>query len=314
MCSVTVIVPVYNEGPQLGASLVSLADYLEMHTSYAFSYVIVDDGSTDESHEIADVFARYRRNVTLVTHERNHGLGRAIRSALPHVNGDYTIVMDADLSYGPPVAMALLETAERENADVVLASPYMRGGRVLNVPFLRRLLSREANRILSLATKGHYATLTCMVRAYRTSLLKALTYRFDGMESSAELLLNALRMHARVAEIPATLTWTEERRLSRGCVRIRSSMQRIWNTMRLAFAHRPALWLVVPGLFPGLLPLVVGTLWMLHAEPSTIALWSAVTLVVQYTSVAIFAGQLAAFFTRVFSPSRDAATQRVMHL
>jgi glycosyltransferase involved in cell wall biosynthesis len=314
MCTVTVIVPVCNEGPELGASLVCLADYLEMHSSYKFSYVIVDDGSTDESHAIAAKFARYHRNVTLVTHERNYGLGSAVRSAIPHAEGEYTIVMDADLSYGPPVAMALLETAERENADVVLASPYMRGGRVENVPFTRRVLSREANRILSLATKGRYATLTCMVRAYRTSLLKSLPSHFDGMESSAELLLGALRMHARVVEIPAKLAWSEERRLSRGSVRIASSTRRIWNTLRLAFAHRPALWLIVPGLFPGLLPLVAGTLWLLHAEPSTIVIWSAATIAVQYTSIAIFAGQLATFFTRVFSQPRDAATQRVMHL
>lgn len=314
MCTVTIVVPVYNEGPELGANLVALADYLEMHTSYEFSYVIVDDGSTDESHSLAETFARYHRNVTLITHERNRGLGQAIRTAREVARGAYTIVIDADLSYAPPVAMALLETAERENADVVAASPYMRGGSVVNVPFARRMLSREANRLLSLATKGRYASITCMVRAYRTQLLKDLPFRFDGMECSAEILLSAVRRGARVIEIPAKLAWTDDRRLSNGRINLTASTRRTWNTIRLALAHRPALWLAVPGLFPGLLPLVIAILWFLRMEPSTIALWSAVTIAVQYTSLAIFAGQLATFFTRVFSPSRNAAAHRVMHL
>lgn len=314
MLPVSIVVPIYNEGPELAANLASLAEYLAMHSSYEFAFILVDDGSTDESHAIAERFARYHRNVTLFTHERNYGLGHAIRTALAHAQGEFTIVMDADLSYAPHAAMQLLETAEREHADVVLASPYMRGGRVVNVPFVRRVLSREANRVLSLAAKGRYATFTCMVRAYRTAFLRELPYRSEGMECSAEMLLAALRKKARVLEVPATLTWTDERRLSHGSVNVGGSLERIWNTLRLAFSYRPALWLAAPGLFPGLLPLVIATLLLLHMEPSTIALWSAATIVIQYTSLAIFAGQLATFITRAFSQSRGATTQKALHL
>jgi hypothetical protein len=137
-----------------------------------------------------------------------------------------------------------------------------------------------------------------MVRAYRASVLPQLAFRSDGMESSAELLLCALRKKMRVIEIPATLRWSDERRRMRRCMRPARVASRISATLGLAFGHRPALWLAVPGLFPGLLPLVVATLLLLRVTPTALAVGTTATIVIQYTSLALFTGQLAAFFGR----------------
>jgi hypothetical protein len=166
------------------------------------------------------------------------------------------------------------------------------------------VLSREANRILSLATCGRCTTLTCMVRAYRTDALKALEFRSDGMESQAEMLLCALSKNMRVLEVPATLQWSAERRKARGRVNLRRIASGIFKTLALAFSHRPALWLAAPGLFPGLLPLVIALALLLHARPPVLATVTTATLVVQYGSLAIFAGQLGSFFTRTLHHSR----------
>ena len=213
MTSVTVIVPAYNEGAAFGASLTTLADYFAMHRGdeREFHYLIVDDGSSDETFEAAQRFARWRDNVRVLRHERNRGLGAALRTAFAQTNTDMAVVLDADLSYSPAIAMELIEALERENADIALASAYMSGGSVVNVPFVRRVLSREANRLLSLATGGRYATLTCMVRAYRTEVAKRLEFCSDGMIAIPEMLLNALRQKMRVIERPATLQWSKER-------------------------------------------------------------------------------------------------------
>ena len=154
MSSVTIIVPAYNEGAAFGASLTTLADYFAMHRGdeRVFHYLIVDDGSSDETFEAAQRFARWRDNVQVLRHERNCGLGAALRTAFAQTKTDMAVVLDADLSYTPAIAMDLVESLERENADIALASAYMSGGSVVNVPFVRRVLSREANRLLSLAT------------------------------------------------------------------------------------------------------------------------------------------------------------------
>ncbi len=300
MTSVAVVIPAYNEGGGFAAALTSIADYLAIYRGcgYEFRYLIVDDGSADETLEAARAFARWRDDVRILRHERNRGLGAALRTAFSKVDAELAVVLDADLSYAPATAMELLEALERENADIASASPYMRGGSVVNVPPIRRVLSREANRVLSLATGGRYATLTCMVRAYRTSALPQLEFRSDGMESSAELMLAALRKNMRVIEIPATLRWSDERRRARRCMRPARIASRISATLALAFRHRPSLWFAVPGLFPGLLPLVVAVLLLLRVTPTALAIGTTATIVIQYSSLALFTGQIAAFFGR----------------
>jgi dolichol-phosphate mannosyltransferase len=300
MTSVSVIIPAYNEGAAFACSLVTISEYFALHhgAGYDFHYVIVNDGSGDETYEVARAFAHRHRNVSVLQHSKNRGLGAALRTAFASVTTEIAVVLDADLSYSPATCMRLIEALEGENADLALASPYMRGGAVANVPPLRRILSRNANRLLSLAVSGRISTLTCMVRAYRVPALKRLTFTSDGMDAVAEHLLCAVRLKFDIVEIPATLRWSEERRSAGNRVRLSRVAAQAWATVRMAFSHRPTLWLAVPGLFPGLLPLVVAVLLFLHVRPAMFAAATLVTVIVQYTSLAVFAGQVGTVFAR----------------
>lgn len=310
MTIVNVIVPAFNEGRDLGAALTELAEEYSRYASagYAFRYLIVDDGSADETREVAESFARSHQDVTVVAHDRNRGLGAAMRTAFSRVHEGYALVMDADLSYSPSVGMELIEALERHDAQVAVASPYSRGGAVRNVPIMRRVLSREANRILSLATGGRYATLTSVVRAYRAEVLHALDFARDGTEAVAEILLLAIRRGLRIVEVPASLQWSEVRRAQTSRFRPLGAVRQSWATLAMAFEHRPALWLAVPGLIPGLLPLVVAIFVIAHASATTLALATLATVVVQYLSLAIFAGQLGGYVKRAFL--RQSPTKR----
>lgn len=300
MTPVTVIVPAHNEGSTLAARLAEITDAFAIYRSsgYDFRYVIVDDGSVDETYDAASAFAETRKNVEVYQHERNRGLGGALRTAFAHVTEGYAMVLDADLSYPPATGMQLLEALERNGGDIACASPYMQGGSVKNVPILRRWLSREANRLLSLAVNGRIATLTSMVRVYRAEVLPLLEFTSDGMEAVAEMLLSGLRRGLTIVEVPATLEWSAQRRADTGRLRPKRLIKQIGATIRLAFAHRPALWLAVPGLFPGLLPIVVTIAVIAHVNAATLAAVTAGTVFVQYASLAIFAGQLGAFLRR----------------
>jgi hypothetical protein len=206
--------------------------------------------------------------------------------------------------------MQLIEELERRRADIALASPYMDGGAVVNVPLGRRVLSREANRLLSLATSGRYATLTCMVRAFRSEVAKTLCFRSDDKPAVAEMLLDGVRKNLKIVEVPATLEWTDERRSYAGGIRLARTSAQIGNTLQLAFRHRPALYLAIPGLFPGLLPLVVAVLLLLRVSPTTLAVGTTATIVIQYTSLALFTGQITTFLGRRVSEKRRLRMER----
>lgn len=310
MTHVTVVVPAYNEGIALASNLIAIADYFSLYAAagYDFHYLVVDDGSTDDTHDIALNFARWRTNVTVLRHPHNRGLGAALRTAFHQIETEYALVLDADLSYAPATGMELLEALEREHADIAVASAYMRGGDVQNVPPLRKIMSREANRLLSFAAKGRFATFTCMVRAYRMEAIRRVPFSSDRMEAVPELMLGAIRAHVKIVEVPATLHWTAERRNSVARIRLSRIAAQTAATTRLAFRHRPALWLGVPGLIPALLPAVVATLLLLHVSAAMLALVTTITIVVQYLSLAIVAGQIGPFITRTLLERRRTAT------
>ena len=305
MIGVTVIVPAYNEGPDLADALTAIATYFASYSkTHQFSYLIVDDGSRDETSAVAAEFARRHRRVRVLRHEENRGLGAALRTAFENVSTELAVVLDADLSYSPATAMQLIDALTIERADVALASPYTFGGHVRNVPLLRRLLSQEANRFLSLATNGRYATLTCMVRAYRVAALSRLEFRGERMVAIAEMLLCAVRQNMRIVEIPATLEWTQARRKATGRINVPRILAQIGATVLLGCRYRPALWLALPGLFPGLLPLVVALLLAFRVSPATLAIGTTATIVIQYTSLALFTGQIAQFIRQKFNQKR----------
>jgi glycosyltransferase involved in cell wall biosynthesis len=312
MTSVTVLVPAYNEGITLGANLVALADYFSLYSDrYTFDYLIVNDGSTDDTLAVAQTFARFRPNVRVLTHETNQGLGQSLQTGFAAAQGMYTLTLDADMSYSADLAIQLLDAIEVQEADIVLASPYMRGGSVVNVPLVRKILSREANRFLSLATNGRYATLTAMVRVYRTQLVKQLEPRSSGMEINPELLFMAIREGAKIVEVPARLQWSDERRSSPVRTNAAKILRQSVAVARTGLSFRPSLWLAIPGLFPGLLPLVVAILLLCHVSGHVLAIGTAVTVAVQYSSLAIFAGQLTTFFARVSFASRPSRIKAV---
>lgn len=315
MTSVTVVIPAFNEGSFFASALSTLSEYFAIHRSggYDFHFLIVDDGSTDDTHAVAATFARWRPNVRVLRHERNRGLGAAMRTAFAAIETELAVVLDADLTYSPAVAMELVEALEASHADIAMASPYMPGGSVAGVPFVRRILSREANRLLSLAVCGKYATLTCMVRAYRACALPELQFRSDDKSAVAELMLGAMRKKMSVIEVPATLKWTPERRCTRGGLDLPRLAAQIYSTLALAFRHRPSLWLAVPGLFPGLLPIVVGLLLILRVNTRTLAVGTTATIVVQYTSLALFTGQITAFLGRRFHQKRRFETNGALN-
>jgi glycosyltransferase involved in cell wall biosynthesis len=226
--------------------------------------VIVNDGSSDETGELAERFARSRPDVRVYHHYRNFGLGQAFRFAARHCRGDYVLMLDMDLSYSPDHIGRLLEHIRTTRAKIVLASPYMKGGRVSNVPWMRRTLSVWANRFLSASVKGNFSTLTSMVRVYDGPFLRSLNLRSMGMDVMPEVLYKARMLGARVEEIPAHLDWGV---LGAKKARRRSSVRMLRHaasTILSGFLFRPVLYFIAPGMLLLAFALYVNTWMVIH--------------------------------------------------
>ncbi len=210
---VCVVVPAFNEGPALAAVLTEVEVALEaLRARYEIELHIVDDGSIDETPEVIGTFARaHPENVRVTTHPVNRGLTEALKTGARAVRDGAVVFLDADLSYAPDIVGRLLEALQTRNAAAVLASPYMRGGRVGNVPVDRLLASRVANFLLAACVGFRLHTFTGMVRAYDAATLRTILSRPERGEFNAWVVAELLRERKRVVEIPAALVWPRAR-------------------------------------------------------------------------------------------------------
>jgi dolichyl-phosphate beta-glucosyltransferase len=120
---VSIVIPAYNEAERIGATLASIADYVEEQGLHA-EVVVVDDGSTDDTAQVVDDFRPGFVNLRVLRCERNGGKGRAVRLGMLVANGRTRLFMDADNSTDIR-EFERLTIAAREAAtmpDIVIAS------------------------------------------------------------------------------------------------------------------------------------------------------------------------------------------------
>ena len=194
----------------------------------------------------------------------------------------------------PPDVAALIAAMEAKGAALAIASPFAHGGRLRDNSWLARTATAWSNGFLSLAAHGELATVVGTIRVMREEALASVRESAPGIYPDAEITLEARRQGFRIIEVPMEL----ERHAPANRFSFASlwgATVRCWNRVRCGLFYRPALWLALPGLVPGVLPLVVAIVLLVHATPAQIALWTAVTLVVQYGSLAIFSWQAGTF-------------------
>jgi glycosyltransferase involved in cell wall biosynthesis len=246
---VSLVLPAYNEAAIVEKNLVLLCQYMQsLEDEYRWEIIVINDGSTDETGPLAEAFAETHENIHDLHHKVNFGLGQAFKFAFNHCQGDYIVTLDFDLSYGPEHIQKLLDEIRQTKAKIVVTSPYMKGGKISHVPWLRRTLSIWANRFLSTTAKGDLSTLTSMVRVYDAKFLRTLDLKSMGMEINPEIIYKAMLLQARIKEIPAHLDWYLQK--AEGIKR-RSSMKVLRHTMSVllsGFLFRPVMFFILPGM------------------------------------------------------------------
>jgi dolichol-phosphate mannosyltransferase len=210
------VIPAFNEAeniPNLMADLGPRARELGARI------IFVDDGSTDGT---ADVIEAHRDGLHLavVRHKVNRGLGTAINSGLRAAlgesqDGDAIVTLEADNTSDLDDLPAMLAKFN-QGADVVLASVYAPGGRIVGVAPWRLAASRAVSssfRYVGGLKDIH--TLSSLYRVYRAGTLRraAETYgwllvREPGFAANVELVLKLYNAGAKVAEVPTVNDWS----------------------------------------------------------------------------------------------------------
>ncbi|MEV8633821.1 glycosyltransferase family 2 protein [Streptosporangium sp. NPDC051023] len=165
---VSVIVPVYNCRTYLDRCLTSL-----LVQRVSREIVVVDDGSTDGSAELLDLYASYHRGVIRVVRlEHEGGAGRPRNVGLSHARGKYVFFCDADDYLGSEALERMLAMAERNGSDMVLGKIVGHDRRAPASMF------RENAERVALGDSAVYNSLSCF-KLFRREMLERYAIRFD---------------------------------------------------------------------------------------------------------------------------------------
>jgi glycosyltransferase involved in cell wall biosynthesis len=227
MNAITVVLPVYNEGPWLRSSLERLHAHLrELRGAYRTELIVVDDASQDSSTAVIETFRRQHPGaLRFLRLGRRQGMVGALRAATEAARSSTIVVMDGKLSYPPETIEQMAGEAFRTGAACVIASAYLRGGRVSRIPLLRRLGDALANRLLSHCVRGRVATLTGLVRTYDAKVLRELLTREPEGDFNAWAIGELLGAGRILREVPAHMSWPSGRNGVPG----QTSLREIWQ-------------------------------------------------------------------------------------
>lgn len=202
----SIVIPMYNEAENVKGTLEKVEESLKNFIDN-YEIVAVNDGSTDNTLEILTEIANINKRVKVVSYPKNIGRGMALRKGFKEADGEFIVSIDADLSYDPKYILKLINTLKKNpEIDFVLASPYMPGGGVKDVPTIRLCVSRLGNKILRFIMPNRIFTSTGIFRAYRRKVLESLELESDGKEIHLEILSKALALGFKVKEVPTILT------------------------------------------------------------------------------------------------------------
>lgn len=199
-----VIIPTYNEKENVVKMLETV-----MALEYPFDVLIVDDGSPDGTAQLVKKTAeKFPERIHLLERKGKLGLGTAYIAGFKWAlarSYDYIFEMDCDFSHNPNDLIRLRIPCAEGGAGVAVGSRYVKGGGVVNWPFLRRLVSRGAsiyvNMILWLGVKDSTAGFV----AYRREVLEAIdldAVRFIGYAFQIEMKFRAKRLGYSISEVP----------------------------------------------------------------------------------------------------------------
>ncbi len=257
--TVTILLPAYNEEAIISDSLTILTNHMSsLNEKYDWDILIVNDGSKDATARIAEELTQTLPNVSVHHNKVNKNLGGALRAGFKIAKGEYIVVLDIDLSFGPDHVETMVDEAIDKDADIVIASPYMKGGRTTNIPFHRLLMSKVLNKIMRFTSGINIHSFTGMARAYKKEFLDTLNLKTSTYSINPEIIQKARILRGRIIEVPGHLDWTLQLEYGENRTSSVSIFKGIRNGLMSSFIFRPYGFFMIIGLL-----LLVASLYMI---------------------------------------------------
>lgn len=238
-----IVLPAYNEEESIGPLFEAIIKAMNI-SEIEYRVVLVNDGSSDKTEVRARSF-RKKMPLSVINHSKNRGWPQAVNSGFKYVlrrgtKGDLVVTMDTDNTH-PPNLIVKMRKMVNKGYDVVIASRFQPGARVVGLSWIRQALSLGNSFVFRafFPIKG-VKDYSCGYRVYRYEVLKkAYLYYKDnfidqkGFSFMPDILLKLRKFDFKIAEVPFTLRYDFKKSTSK--MRI---IKTIFETLGLLFKKR----------------------------------------------------------------------------
>lgn len=231
----SVIMPVYNES----ATILQILDRIvcvPFPPGWNLQLIIVDDASTDSTPLLVEQYSHDHPHLSLLLlrHTFNQGKGWAIRHALPHLQGQYTVIQDGDTEYHPEDLATMLSEMHRANLSVLYGSRYLGGGRLSGSLYPSYYYGvRMLTTLTNILYRQHITDEATCYKMFSTPLLQSLPLHCTRFDFCPEVTALVSRRGHHIHEIP--IRYTPRSKEQGKKIRPLDGLIALWTLIKLRF-------------------------------------------------------------------------------
>ncbi|OYU65639.1 MAG: family 2 glycosyl transferase [Cytophagaceae bacterium BCCC1] len=231
----SIVIPAYNEAESIGETIEELVSVLSQK-QLAYEILVVNDNSKDNTLEVLEALKLKYPLLNYVTNAGPNGFGYAVRFGLERFSGDCVAVMMADLSDSPHDLVKFYDTMLAGDYDCVFGSRFMKGGKTIDYPAVKKVINRVANAIIRMVMNIKYNDTTNAFKLYKRHTIEGLKpFLSPHFNLTIELPLKAIIRGFNFAVVPNS--WTN-RKYGESKLKIREMGSRYFFILMYCFIEK----------------------------------------------------------------------------
>lgn len=231
----SIVIPTYNEEE----SIIETIDQIELAFSSVkieHEIIIINDNSNDNTLQVLETLVKKYPALKYETNPGPNGFGYAVRYGLDHYSGDCVAIMMADLSDSPYDLIKYYLTMIEGNYDCVFGSRFIKGGKLIDYPFFKKIINRVANFIIQFVMQIKYNDTTNAFKLYKRHTIEGIKpFLSPHFNLTIELPLKAIIRGYSYTVIPNS--WTN-RKYGESKLKIREMGSRYFFILMYCFIEK----------------------------------------------------------------------------
>ncbi len=167
----SIVIPAYNEEESITQTVTTLYEEL-LSENIEHEIFVVNDNSKDQTLNVLENLKVKIPTLAFITNEGPNGFGYAIRKGLANFSGDCVAIMMADLSDSPKDLVRFYRTMVEGNYDCVFGSRFIKGGKTIDYPTIKKIINRIANLIIRIVIGIRYNDTTNAFKLYKRKTIE----------------------------------------------------------------------------------------------------------------------------------------------